>query len=64
MAFLHLLHLAWIIQLYQFDRMLLFESGHWRIIESEMAVFPDTEAAKVYRLRVQQRRVPLAFIQR
>src|SRR5262245_60790763 len=64
MTFAHLLHLARMIQLHDFDRTLFLKSSHGRIIESQMTVFANTKAAKIDCLGCEEPFVPVAFVQR
>ena len=53
MAFAHLLHFARIIKLHQLDRPFLFKTRNGRIVERNVSVFTDAEAAQVNRLGAQ-----------
>ena len=63
MPFANLLHFARIIQAHQFDLPGILEVGDRRIVESQVAVFANAEAAEVDGLCLEQFRVSFAFIE-
>ncbi len=62
--FTHLLAFAGVVEPHDFNRASVVEIGHGRIVESQVAVFADAEAAEVNRLSAQQLRVAFAFFDR
>src|SRR5436190_12076323 len=63
-AFIGLLLPAGVVQLNQFDPVRVLEVGYWRVVKRQMSILTDAKAAEVNRLRLQQLRVSLAFIER
>lgn len=59
--FPHLLHFTGVIELHDFDGTLLFEASDRWIVEGEVTVFADAEAAEVDWLRFQEGFVAIAF---
>lgn len=64
MPLLHLLHLAGVVELHELHPMRIVEPRHRRVIERDVPVLPDPQAAQIHRLHPQQPRVPLNLVQR
>lgn len=62
--FLDLLHFAGVVELHEFDPVRIVEAGDGRIIEGDVAIFADAEAAEIDGLRLEERGVPGDFVER
>jgi len=63
-TFNHLLAFAGVVELHDFKGTVVVEIGDGWIIEGQVSVLADAEAAKINRLGAQQLRVTLAFLDR
>src|SRR3954463_11200833 len=64
MAFADLLLPARNVELNELHLVRIIEPRNWRIVESKVAIFANTQATEVDRLRLEKFGIPAAFIQR
>jgi hypothetical protein len=62
-AFLDLLHFAGVVELHEFDRVRVVEAGDWRVVEGDVTVFADAQAAEVDGLGLEQGGVAGDFVE-